>query len=1222
MKRLLPKSAFWLSVLLIMILAAIPPAAKAATRVVTSAADDGPGTLREALTIAGVGDTITFSAANFPANIAKTIMLLKALPPITRAGLIIDGSSANVILDGSRAGGGTNGLTIDADTCVVRGLTIRSFSSNGIVVKQGASGNTIGGDRTQGSGPNGQGNLIIANGGSGIEINGSGADFNIVRGNFIGIDETGRYAQANVHSGVAIFNGAQHNTIGGTTNGFRNVISGNGDNGVWISNANTSQNLVIGNYIGTTADGNFKVKNELSGVSLQNGTSGNTVGGTVAGAGNLISGNKDNGIYMSDAGTNDNRVLGNIIGPDAQGTMAVGHDFHGVMITLGASNNFIGDGSVAGRNLISANAYDGVHIEGVSTAGNRVQGNYIGTTITGAAALGNRLHGIEINNGAHDNLIGGSAAGQGNLLSGNLNHGVVIHYDAHHNTVIGNLIGPNAAGTQSLGNGPFGGIDIAEGAHDNTIGGGGPGERNVISGNQTDGIALFDNTGKGTRDNKIIGNWIGLTRDGLGALPNTGFGIANISGAIGTRIQGNRVAYNEGHGVWVGSAARTLVFTNTIWLNQGDGVRVDTCAGNTITRNSIYNNKEKGIRSVCPAAPAITAAVTGATETVTVTTTPDATVEVFSDDDDEGRIFEVAGTANGAGVFSYSKAGEFARTNLTATSTDTNGNTSEFSLPAHLQWTMLLYLNGDNNLDTALANTLNNVMVARNPRANVLALLDRAGPSGSKLYDLTRSPPVVLSSSERNMGDGQTLVDFVAAGRTRYPARHVMLAVVDHGGGWAPSPDVLVPGGLPRPRIGWLAGSSGLSWDEFSDYAYLDTKEISQTLHQIRADGGPVDVLFFDACLMGMIEVAYQIKGTADFFVSSQNIGWAPVGSQGRYVRAIQDLPPRASPLEMANLLVRSYADSMPDEGHPYTVAALDMSRLQSVASATDQLAAALAPNVTNQQEAAMLLNVYTATQKIDYDTNLQVEAQTDGFVDLYDFAQRIALRYNNSAIDVAANSVMTTLDTLIVAEAHRSGRPWMQPNTPEWYWDLDGLKGLSIFLPLGEDLELPPPPDQPEAVPQANLRLRDTYIGSELGFVRDTRWKSLIDAYYAAVNVPPGVTNGPVKAQLPPDITPPQTTATFPITLPIGQRLRITWQASDAQSGVAGAKLIELLPGGAWVSKETQFGVSGSFEVASPARCASYAVLAFDKVGNTEAVDPGVNSRISTCIFLVTVRR
>jgi parallel beta-helix repeat protein len=1134
------------------------------------------------------------------------------LPTLNKDNVTIDASNVGVILDGSQAPAGTNGLIIEADNCVIQGLTIQNFSSNGIFIAVGATGNTIGGDRG-----NRQGNLIVFNGGSGIEIRGSN---NRVWGNYVGIDGSGWWRSGNAFNGVAIWQGASGNTIGDTTGGHRNVISGNEQNGVWIGGVGSDQNVVIGNYVGVRADGLGQVSNGFCGVAIQNGAQNNRIGGTISGAGNLISGNADNGIYISDLGTSGNQVLGNIIGPNWQGTGIIGQGTNGVVIVLGASNNAVGNGTVAGRNLISGNSFDGVRIEGTDTMSNTIQGNYIGTNISGTAALPNGLHGVELIEGAHNNLVGGNRlSGQGNLLSGNRNHGLVINYGAHHNTASGNIIGPDATGTYSLGNHPWGGVDITNGAHHNVIGGLSVGEGNLISGNQTDGIALLKYEDGDATDNQVLGNLIGLTLGG-NPLPNGGDGVFNVSGAVRTLIHSNTVAFNEGNGIRV-ATYNTQIESNIITSNDKNGVYIETCGGNTITQNSIYSNTLAGIESACVPTPQIIGVAIGPTEIVTGTTVPNARVEFFSNDEDEGQVYEGYTVADGTGNFSYGKVGGFTGPNLTATSTNTDGDTSEFSQPTHLSWTLLLYLNGDNDLEEFMFDTITNIVAAGpSPRANVLALVDgyTTTYSGTVLYDITRGQATPISTTvtitgERNMGDGQTLVDFVTWGRDHSPARHTLLAIVDHGGGWAPSGGASIPGGLPH-RNSWLGGSSGLSWDFTSDYDYLDSDEIRQAMADI-TDGGNdrLDVVFYDVCLMGMLEVAYQIKDYALFFVSSQNIGWAPLGSQGRYIQTIWGLEPTATPRQMAELLVQTYADATPPRQHPFTISAVDLTSLLAVTSAVDRLTAAISQTLTSPDQTAILHAVYSETQKLDYDSDFYIEPATDGFVDLYDFALHASQRFTDADVRVAAQTLMTRLDAAIVAEEHRSGSPWVALDR---VWGLDDVHGLSIFLPLGEDLELPiviteTSPITPGLVISRNLRLREMYSSDQLRFVGDTAWGDLIDTYYDVVSspVPTDTTEGPADGLQVPDVTPPQTIVTITGAFTVGETISVTWVATDTQSGVDGATLWHLPPYGQWAPTLTQTGSSGVFPFTLPERCRTgFAVRATDKAGNMESLDSGSN--------------
>src|SRR5262249_16460408 len=143
--------------------------------------------------------------------------------------------------------------------------------------------------------------------------------------------------------GVSISGGASNNTVGGTVAAARNIISGN-ENGVNIYGDGTAGNLVRGNYIGLNVAGTMGIANNY-GVQISNGATHTRVGGSAAGAGNVISGNASTGVYIQDFGTSGNAVRGNLIGLNAAGTAAVPNHY-GVWI-FGSPNNTVG-GTVAG----------------------------------------------------------------------------------------------------------------------------------------------------------------------------------------------------------------------------------------------------------------------------------------------------------------------------------------------------------------------------------------------------------------------------------------------------------------------------------------------------------------------------------------------------------------------------------------------------------------------------------------------------------------------------------------------------------------------------------------------------------------------------------------------------------------------------------------------------------------------------------------------------------
>ena len=427
-------------------------------------------------------------------------------------------------------------------------------------------------------------NVISGNYGGGIAlISNNGAD---VEGNYIGTNAAGTAAFANAGDGVTISDGAD-NTIGGVGNGAGNVISGNTEDGVEISGVGSgiAGNLVVGNLIGTNATGSAAIANGKEGVEIDSGATDNTIGGLTAmpgtGAGNLISGNTGDGVEIDGSGMIGNVVAGNLIGTDVTGTVALANGGDGVLIS-GAPSNTIGGATASSRNVISGNTGDGVEIDGTGTTDNVVAGNLIGTDVTGTVALPNLIAGVEIDADASGNTIGGSASSPTsyvNLISGNAFAGVLIEGSGTENNVVaGDWIGTTSSGDSSLPDGTStrnysaygavigGGVVIEGGASGDRIGtdgaAGDSGERNIISGNDNDGVDLF-----GTGSNVVAGNWIGLGQDGAG-LGNAGDGVLIVAGPAGNTIGG------------------TTVGSGNVISGNADGVQlIDGAAGNLLEGN-------------------------------------------------------------------------------------------------------------------------------------------------------------------------------------------------------------------------------------------------------------------------------------------------------------------------------------------------------------------------------------------------------------------------------------------------------------------------------------------------------------------------------------------------------------------------------------------------------------------------------------------------------------
>ena len=250
-------------------------------------------------------------------------------------------------------------------------------ANNGIYLIN-APGNLVGGTAP------GARNVVSGNGGSGLYLDGSGVTGNLVQGNYIGTDLTGTLAVHNAGDGVTV-NGAPGNAIGGTNSGAGNLLSGNSQGGVGLKGAGSDTNLVQGNFIGTDASGRLALGNALSGITIFGGNS-NLVGGTTTAARNVVSANKLAGVYIT-TNSVGNLVQGNFIGVDPRAPMPSAMRVNGISIDS-ASLNTVGGTTAGARNVISGNTNYGIEVFGAAATGNLIQGNYIGPAVTGLVRSG------------------------------------------------------------------------------------------------------------------------------------------------------------------------------------------------------------------------------------------------------------------------------------------------------------------------------------------------------------------------------------------------------------------------------------------------------------------------------------------------------------------------------------------------------------------------------------------------------------------------------------------------------------------------------------------------------------------------------------------------------------------------------------------------------------------------------------------------------------------
>ncbi len=364
-------------------------------------------------------------------------------------------------------------------------------------------------------------------------------------------------------------------------------------------------------------------------------------------------------------------------------------------------------------------------------------------------------------------------------------------------------------------------------------------------------------------------------------------------------------------------------------------------------------------------------------------------------------------------------------------------------------WTLMYYFAGDNNLSNNYTDALNQLEAAAdNPNVHIVVMLDQSVNGDTAYYKVkhdtnlnqfaTYTPNVdTWPLGEQDTGNPVTLSTFVTWAKANFPARRYALLMDDHGGG--------VGGAMQDVSAGTL----------------MTVKQIASALSTVTNTGTDrIDVLVMNACLMGMIEDAYEFRSFINHYVASENAQWTFTTGYFDLASRVTDT---TSPVDLSTLAVNSYADDAALGQNSYTMSAVFPSRAGDVATATNALALQLTSQITTT--APVLTAIRQVVQR--YDNSLPrnlISPASDQFIDLYDFAERVRDNVGDIGIKSAAQGVLDALNTYVFVERHQS--------FPASY-ALDGSHGVSIFYPPAKS---------------------SFYNGTNLAFAAGTTWPVLVN--------------------------------------------------------------------------------------------------------------------------------
>lgn len=372
-------------------------------------------------------------------------------------------------------------------------------------------------------------------------------------------------------------------------------------------------------------------------------------------------------------------------------------------------------------------------------------------------------------------------------------------------------------------------------------------------------------------------------------------------------------------------------------------------------------------------------------------------------------------------------------------------------------WTVMVYMAADNDLEQYAIEDMNEMeTVGSTSSVSVVTQTDRSPGydtsngnwNGTRRYYITKDTDRSIVHSQMladlgnlDMAAPSTLTNFVNWATQNYPAERYLLVLWDHGRGW------------------WTRTYALQSVRRQVKAIFIDDSSANEMslagLTQALEQSPRTDVILFDACLMGMIEVAYSIRNCADVMVASEeNI---PVYGQ-EYGSLLSDITsnPDISSADLGRAMVDDYINSYAGQyAGTFTLSAVNLLLLDDLVSATDQLAGEIIANMSEVRTGVE--SAQSDAQRYDHDSG-----EYRYYKDLYDFARLVDGNVGNPAVRSAAQNVMSRVDDAVIYQRHYGTQ-------------VSASRGVAIYLPNSGEM----------------LSMYDN-----LDFSAATRWNELIRAY------------------------------------------------------------------------------------------------------------------------------
>ncbi|MEM7532851.1 MAG: leucine-rich repeat domain-containing protein [Chloroflexota bacterium] len=375
------------------------------------------------------------------------------------------------------------------------------------------------------------------------------------------------------------------------------------------------------------------------------------------------------------------------------------------------------------------------------------------------------------------------------------------------------------------------------------------------------------------------------------------------------------------------------------------------------------------------------------------------------------------------------------------------------------QTLLLIYAVGDNELASDMFDMLNRVeAAANNPHVAILVLIDGAGPDDTYLfhptYDTDENCPSALNITcngryvqGKNLStwtdkttDPYSLSRFIQTGMRTYPnAERVVVSLVGHGAGWAPNTKYAQPPvihGQPDP-VG------GLLLDNHPKQRSMSTRALGKAFKWVyEATGKKIDLVYFDACSMGMWEVAYEVSPYVNHQMFSANTAWATFP----YDQHISVIDGEKSVQEIGKAWIQNEITSL-GGNYPFTFSLVESAQLDGIQEGLNQISDALVQRLYDDAATRTKLSAaFDAAERFESNYDGVIN-ELDTYGDILSFAKALGQQFPDLSSQVA--QLQTALTNAVLMQEHGNGSPWLYPDSV-WHWEEIG--NIGIYLPFHQD--------------------------------------------------------------------------------------------------------------------------------------------------------------------------